>query len=159
MPAKLDILIANEPGKSVSVPYRDDEPIFFLIQRVSNSLGENDDEIYSREIFINGVPAKDLQQSISHYRIFGNSLTYRSWKDQQIQFFVRTLTGKTLPFTCNPHQTVYNLKKMIQKKDRIPPDQQRLIFVNKQLQDGKTLDRYNILPDSTLHLVLSLRGG
>jgi len=73
--------------------------------------------------------------------------------------FLRSLTGKTLTLYVEKTDRVETLKKKVEDKIGVPADQQRLIFGGKQLEDGHTLEEYNVQRESTGDVVLRVRGG
>ena len=116
-----------------------------------------------------GIPP-DQQRLIFGRQLLENSRTLSYYQIQQgatmyvvdlreMQVFVKTLTGKTLAIKAVPSMLVQSFKGRVRAQEGIPPNQQRLIFAGRQLENGRMLSDYNIRDESTLHLLLRLQGG
>jgi ubiquitin C len=159
----MPIFVKTFMGKTITLEVEPTDFINNIKQQILDNEDIHDDQ--SRLIFA-GKQLKD-DRTLQDYNIQMDStlqlvLTLKGGGldgEGSKQIFIKTLQGKTITLDVSDSDKIGDIKDKIRDIEGIPSDQQRLVFNGKQLEDGNTIADYGIQADSSIHLVLRLRGG
>jgi len=152
----MQLFVKTLTGKTVSIEVEEGESIEDVKAKISEKEGIPPEQ---QRLIFGGQQLQD-SKTLDDYDVGDDATLHLVLRLRGgMQLFVKTLTGKTVSIEVEEGESIEDVKAKISEKEGIPPEQQRLIFGGQQLQDSKTLDDYDVGDDSTLHLVLRLRGG